>query len=190
MCNCEDDREGKPGETVYGRERARLLDLLYNFTYAYDAKDVEAMRPLLTEDAIWSCYLNGSEEPVLLTHERQSVLDWMANRELIMREYGLVSHDLALLPILTWVDQNTVRIKSTTLNFLRSGSKPPRTVQSGTCDSLAVRGADDQWRFSSRVMHVWGRVDPHLIGRTLLADVPWPDEPDDFTHVLVSGNDT
>ena len=39
---------GKPGDTVYGKDRAGILDLLYNFGHAYDAKDLAAVKQTLT----------------------------------------------------------------------------------------------------------------------------------------------
>ena len=72
---------GKPGDTVYGKDRAGILDLLYNFGHAYDAKDLAAVKQTLTEDMVWICHVNGSEKPVLSSDSRQFVLDWIGNRE-------------------------------------------------------------------------------------------------------------
>jgi len=171
---CTDRDIGKPGDTVHGVDRAKILDLLYRYTYAYDEKDVEAMKEVLTEDTEWIAYLNESDDPAFETHTRKNVLDWMANRVKIMEGYELVSHDLNLLPILTWVDEDTVQIKSTSLNLFRSGKKIPRPVQSGISESIVVRGADAKWRFSSRIMHLWGRFNPHEIGRILQSGEPFP----------------
>ena len=105
-----------------------------------------------------------------------------------MSQYDPVSHDLSLQPVLIWVDAKTVRIKSTTLNILCSGSKPPRIVQRGISDSLVIRCSDGEWRFSQRTMHLWGRFDPHVIGRTLMADVPFTDEADDLASAVLTGS--
>lgn len=155
------------GEPVYGLERAKLTDLLYRYSYAYDDKDVDAMSDTLTEDHESIAYLNGSETPAVVFHTRRDLLDWMANRVGIMEKYKSASHDLNLMPIFTWIDENTVHIKSTGLNFFRSGWNVPRATQGGLIDSVAVRDEDDKWRFSKRTVHLWGHFNVNEIGETL-----------------------
>ena len=67
--------------------------------------------------------------------------------------------------------------RSININFIRSGNHPVRPVQNGESDTILVRGDDDNWRFKSREMQMWGRVDIEEIGRTLQANVPFPPEP-------------
>lgn len=57
--------------TLSSMDRQEIMDLVYNYSYTYDSKDLEGWLALFAEGAIWSVYAGGSSDPKIVTVSNQ-----------------------------------------------------------------------------------------------------------------------
>jgi hypothetical protein len=63
----------KGSEAVPTVDREEILDLIANYAYTYDARDLDGFLALLTDDCLWEAYAGSSDRPVVRVTSRSDL---------------------------------------------------------------------------------------------------------------------
>jgi len=150
-------RSERSADDLSPSDRARILDLITDYSKAWDAADADAFAGLFTEDAVCVFYRDGADSPSATLEGAQDLRHAIESRAGRFRDMGLVTDHRMANTQLEVVDATTVRAHSHGTVFWQMPARDPqrRPVQTGTYESVIVR-RDEGWRFRKRVIRLSG----------------------------------
>jgi len=138
--------------TLGHEDRQEILDLISNYSYTYDAQDIDAFVALFAEDAEWAAYLRST--PAITLHGREELRQNLGAR---MRDHatkGTTSRHYQTNTILTSVGEGRVDgITMVLVLWQTLGEREPRPAHTGYYRDTFVKGGTG-WKFLKRVAHI------------------------------------
>ena len=135
-------------------DRQDILDLISQYGYTYDSKDIDAFASLFTEDGVWTGYLSGGSKLWVKLKGREKLRKFWKPRVQGYIEKGLTTRHYQTNTIFTKVGDG--RVEGTTMHYVtlqKADEKEPRMVHTGYYKDVFVK-TKDGWKFSHRVAYI------------------------------------
>jgi hypothetical protein len=140
-------------------DRTAILELIANYAYMWDGKDVDGFGALFTEDAVMERYYNGESTPVRRGETRARIRS-VAVESFAGRLEGVQTRHHQNSTVLIEVHTDWARGKTMFLvTHQRADEATPRLMVSGVYQDTFVKTADG-WRFGRRELHLTGQRPP------------------------------
>jgi uncharacterized protein (TIGR02246 family) len=143
-------QEMKSVTQLSGQDRASIQDLIYQYSYAYDAKDAETFLDLFTPDCVFEAYANEGAKVIFKLTGREQVAKAVATRFAAFRQNGVQTRHFETNTILSRVGEGKVEAISLFVLMLQpSNTDTPQPQEMGYYKDTLVK-TDKGWRFAKR----------------------------------------
>ncbi len=133
--------------SVSDPDRSEITDLIYRYSYAIDARDLEGFVSLFTEDCRWVA--NLPEKPIVL-NSRAKLREYVATRLKYFTDNGIQTRHLQTNTILTRIGYDQVQgVTYLVLLGQLKGESTPRLISTGIYTDEFVK-TEDGWKFAVR----------------------------------------
>ena len=143
-------QDTKSAAQMSGQDRASIQDLIYQYSYAYDARDTETFLDLFTPDCLFEAHANEGAKVVFKLTSREQVAKAVATRFAAYKQSGVQTRHFETNTILTRVGEGKVEAISMFVLMLQSpNADAPKPQEMGYYKDTIVK-TDNGWRFAKR----------------------------------------
>ncbi|MDT8068037.1 MAG: nuclear transport factor 2 family protein [Terriglobia bacterium] len=136
-------------ETIAGQDGRAILQLIYQYSYTFDGRDLDGFISLFTEDALWEAYDAGAATPTVSLHGTEQLRSVIAMQMNDQISKGIQSRHFQTNTILTRLARDRVQAITMIMVTWQQGSQPATIVHTGFYrDEFTRQGAE--WKFVKR----------------------------------------
>lgn len=152
------------GATPEAGAWALVEQLLYAYSYAWDARLPEETAALFTEDAEVSFFLDGATSPTHLTSGRANLLKEMRARTDLLKRWKIETRHIMSNHLYGPTENDQIQVMTTAMIYWQQmpDHPQPQPVQTGYYKSW-VDLAGDTPKFSRRETHMTGVFHPRQV---------------------------
>jgi uncharacterized protein (TIGR02246 family) len=134
-------------------DRRKIEDVLANYSYTFDAKDLDGFLALFTRDCLWEVHASGSEKPMARATNRDELRALTTQRLATLHKKGVQTRHYQTNTVL--VVRTDGLIEGTTmLNLVwQVPGEKPFTATTGIYRDVFVK-AEGGWRISKRALYM------------------------------------
>ena len=136
-------------EPVAGQDERAILQLIYQYSYTFDGRDLDGFMSLFTEDSLWEAYDAGAATPTVSLHgseELRSVIAMQMNDQI---SKGIQSRHFQTNTILTRLARDRVQAITMIMVTWQQGAQAATIVHTGFYrDEFTQQGGE--WKFVKR----------------------------------------
>lgn len=139
------------------QDRNEILDLIAQYSFAWDAADADGFASLFVDDATCVFYLNGEANPSSELHGKERMRRAAVERAGYFKKIGLTTKHFMPNTVISEVDAVTVQVRTQALiTWQMPATDPvPRPVQAGYYDSVVAK-TPQGWKFERREVRLNG----------------------------------
>lgn len=134
---------------VAGQDERAIIRAIYEYSYTFDGRNLEAFLSLFTEDALWEAYNAGSSTPTVSIHGTETLRRAIGQQMNAQVAQGIQSRHFQTNPILTRVSGDRVDAITMIMVTWQQGMQPARIVHTGFYRDEFVRQGSE-WKFAKR----------------------------------------
>lgn len=133
--------------------KQEILDVISQYSFTYDSKDVGRWLQLFTKDAVWSWYGPKGNLVVQLNGTRE-MNDFFAPRLAGLAQQGVQTRHFQTNTVITYFKKNVAKAKTYVLvTWQYSTESAPRPVHTGYYEDTFVKTSRG-WKFRDRVIYL------------------------------------
>jgi hypothetical protein len=141
-------------------DRNEIIDLLHNYSYTYDSKNIQAFADLFTDKFSWQYYVGIKDRTIKILHmeNKGEFIEFLEERLGELTEEGILSRHFMTNTVLTERTKGIISAKTMVLIIWRSKHKEePWIEDTGIYEDEFVK-TDQGWRFAIRKLTSDNRV--------------------------------
>jgi 3-phenylpropionate/cinnamic acid dioxygenase small subunit len=140
-------------------DRQEVMDLIANYSFTYDSKDLDGFLNLFAEDAVWDYYVGlGNRTKQAMEVNKEELGEWVTGRFEEQKADGLQARHFMTNTVLTHIDVDHIAAKTMVVIVWRKKSESePWLEDTGIYVDKFVR-TPNGWKFLTRTLTSDDRV--------------------------------
>jgi len=134
-------------------DRQEIVDLIYRYSYTYDAKDLDGWLSLFLENATWSVYEPNSSVPAFVLKSNDERRQFAEQRLKELAEQGIQTRHYMTNTLLNKISERRVKgVTMLLLSWQYTSEASPHLINTGYYRDEFVK-TKHGWIFASREFH-------------------------------------